>query len=175
MTMHGSYYLVEDSGTDTPGVYGSTVEAWRETNRLVNGDVEGRGVWVKMGVVRAVQVADEYNVNKVGRANKADKRMKLSDLGGAAEITAGISSDDDARDDNGKAITAVTIAASPPLSVPVPGMLVLTYHNGNVETERILGVGDWVVRQESSAQKEVMVLSDENFKARYAEMREVDE
>src|ERR1700722_14194611 len=111
MTMHGSYYLVEDSGTDTPGVYGSTVEAWRETNRLVNGDVEGRAVWVKMGVVRAVQVADEYNVNKVGRANKADKRMKLSDLGGAAEITAGISSDDDARDDNGKAITAVTIAA----------------------------------------------------------------
>jgi hypothetical protein len=64
MTMHGSYYLVEDSGTDTPGVYGSTVEAWRETNRLVEGDVEGRGVWVKMGVVRAVQVADEHNVNK---------------------------------------------------------------------------------------------------------------
>jgi hypothetical protein len=54
-------------------------------------------------------------------------------------------------------------------------MLILTYHNGNVETERILEVGDWVVRQESSAQKEVMVLSDENFKARYTEMREMDE
>ena len=64
MTMYGSYYLVEDSGTDTPVVYGSTVKEWRETNRLVKGDVEGKGVWVKIGVVRAVQVADEYNVNK---------------------------------------------------------------------------------------------------------------
>ena len=54
-------------------------------------------------------------------------------------------------------------------------MLILTYHNGNVETERILEVGDWIVRQESSAQKEVMVLSDENFKARYTEMQEMDE
>jgi hypothetical protein len=88
---------------------------------------------------------------------------------------AGITNDDDVRNDNEKTITAVTIAASPLLSVPVPGMLVLTYHNGNVETERILEVGDWVVRQESSAQKEVMVLSDENFKARYTEMREMDE
>lgn len=171
--MYGSYYLVEDSGADTPGVYGSTVEQWRETNQLVKGDVEGRGVWVKMGVVRAVQVADK----QVSRANKADKRIKFSDLGGAAEITAGITNDDDddVRDDNEKTITAVTIAASSPLSVPVPGMLVLTYHNGNVETERILKVGDWVVRQESSAQKEVMVLSDENFKARYTEMWEMDE
>jgi hypothetical protein len=175
MTMHGSYYLVEESGTDVPGVYGSTVEAWRETNQLVQGGVEGKGVWVKMGVVRAVQVADEYNVNRVSRANKAHKRIKLSDLGGAAEVTAGISNDDGARDDNEETITAVTIAASPPLSMPVPGMLVLTYHNGNVETERILETGDWVVRQESSAQKEVMVLSDENFKARYTEMREMDE
>lgn len=64
MTMHGSYYLVKDSGPDTRGVYGSTVEEWRETNRLVKRDVEVRGVWVKMGVVRAVQVADEYHVNK---------------------------------------------------------------------------------------------------------------
>ena len=174
MTMRGSYYLVEESGAGTPGVYGSALEAWRETNRLVEGEVEGRGVWVKVGVVRAVQVADGYNASEASGVNKADRKVNFNDPRGAAETAARTSSDSDIADDDEKAAAAaVTVAESPLL--PVPGMLVLTYYNGIVETERILQVGDWIVRQEGSSEKEVMVLSDGNFRARYTEVREVDE
>lgn len=176
MTMRGSYYLVEDFGSGTAGVYGSTVEAWQKTNRLVEGDVEGKGVWVKVGVVRAMQVADKYNASEASRVNEADSKVRSNDRRGAGETAAGMSVDADVPDNNEEAAAAATIVTESLLfPVPVPGMLVLTYQDGNVETERILQVGDWVVRQEDSAQKEVMVLSDGSFRARYMELRGVDE
>ena len=173
MTMRGSYYLVKESGDAMPGEYGSTVKAWRETNRLVEGEVEGEGVWVKVGVVRAVQVADWHNLRTASGANEAEWNAKFNNSHEASEAMAQMTYEDAVADGNKDAPAAV---GEEELSlVPVAGMLVRTFHNGNLETERIVQVGDWVIRQESSVQKEVMVLEDENFRARYMEMPEMNE
>src|SRR6201999_3995553 len=89
MTMRGSYYLVDEPGDAMSGVYGSTVDAWRETNRLVEGEMEGKGVWVKVGVVRALQVTDVPQSSIVGGPSQVGSRTKANDPRTAVETAAG--------------------------------------------------------------------------------------